>query len=285
MAKAWINEGVISGVFQAGVPGGLAVNMGLVAGVGHLDKFGVNPIVTAASAPEVIWEFGGMYPHDADGTAPIMYMSSSSAADVGQLIRITGLDIDGYEVNQFMITNGQTNVLLDTALWRVYRMQNLSDVGNDINGILYVHTASSTSSGVPADAAVRAIINGDKNQTLMTVYTVPRGKVAFLERAEIGVELEGNAASLSEYAHLHYESRRLGKCFTVKKAVTVIVGSGGPYVDDRMAPDVVPALTDIQIVVEEVSTTMGLWSTFDMLLVNEKAFSDEYLKSITQPGY
>ena len=285
MGKLTLFDGTISGAFQAGVPGGLAVNMDLVPGVGHLDKFGVNPVVTPTSDPEVVWEFGGMYPWDADGTAPILYMSSSSAADVGQPIRITGLDIDGYEVNQIIISNGQNNVLLETPLWRVYRMSNFASTGGDVNGIMYVHTDAAPTAGVPADANVRAIINGGKNQTLMTVYTVPRGKVAFLERAEVGVQMEGNAAALAEYAHLHYESRRFGKCFLVKKAVTVIVGSGGAYIDDRMAPDVVPAMTDIQIVAEEVSATMGLWATFDMLLVDERAFEADFLKSITQPGY
>ncbi len=158
-------------------------------------------------------------------------------------------------------------------------MQN--EGSNDLVGMIYCHT--DVTSGIPADENVRAIIDGNHNQTLMTIYTIPRGKVGFLYRGELGVELEGNAASLSEYAHCHYESRRLHKVFKVKKAVTIMVGGNAIYQDKRSFPDVIPAMTDIKLRCMEVTQTMGLWGTFDILLVDEDKLSSAYLTAIGQP--
>ena len=54
--------------------------------------------------------------------------------------------------------------------------------------------------------------------------------------------------------------------------------------DYRVAPDIVPALTDIRIEISEVSTDMGVWATLDFILVDETKFSTEYLQAIGQPG-
>lgn len=257
-----------------------AVSMGMVDGYSTVDKFGVNKNITTLSDPEDVWEFGGLYNYDADGTAPIQYLSSSDAGDLNT-ISVQGLDIDGNFIAQDVTLNGQNNVTLTTPLWRVYRMINMSSFS--INGIAYCHTDASPTAGVPADENVRAIINDGNNQTLMSLYTIPKGKVAFLHRGEIGLELEGNSATLAEYAHCHYESRRYGQQFTVKKAITIFPAE--IHQDVRTFPDVIPALTDMKIRVVEVTQTMGVWATFDLMLVDESKFSDEYLASIGQPGY
>ena len=258
-----------------------AITMGHAPGYSKIDKFGFNPEITTSSDPEDIIEQGGRTQYDASGTAPILFWSSSSALDVGQEIEIGGNDIDGYEVVQTIISNGQNNVLLDTPLWRNWRQQNNSQT-LDIQGIGFCHTDTAPSLGVPAADAVRTIINGAKNQSLFAGYTVAKGKVGFLARGEIGVELEGNAASLAEYAHCHYESRRFGKLFKVKKSVTVFPGL--PYQDDRTFWDILPAMTDIRMVAEVVTQPMGLFATFDIMLVDQEKFSREYLLSIGQPG-
>lgn len=268
-----------SGVFDAGPEWRFKIQSGQIDGYQVIDKFGINSVVTTGTDPEDIWEFGGVYTYDDVGTAPIMYASSDSTADTVE-ISIEGLDIDGNYTYQTVTLTGQTNVSLTTPLWRVFRMSNIDST--DISGVVYCHTDSAPTSGVPADANVRAIINGDKNQTLMAVYTVPLGKVGFLFRGEFGLELEGNAASLSEYAHCHYESRRVGKVFNVKKAVTIFPGQS--YSDYRTFPDPIPALTDIKMVAEYVSQEMGLWGTFDILIVDESELLSDFLDNIGQPS-
>ncbi len=60
-------------------------------------------------------------------------------------------------MEQTVTLTGQTNKALATPLWRVYRMSNASSVS--IQGIAYCHTDASPSSGVPATANIRAIID------------------------------------------------------------------------------------------------------------------------------
>lgn len=266
----------------------LAVSMGQAPGYSVVNKYGINPEITTISDPEDVWQFGGSYPYDADNTAPILYVSSSSSADVGQIINIQGLDIDGNFISQDVTLTGQTNVLLDTPLWRVFRMQNNADITGQNEGIIYVHTDIAPTAGVPLAANVRSIISGsaageEPNQTLMAIFTIPLRKVAFLYKREVGVELDGNAAALAEYAHCHYEQRSFGKLFKVKKAVTVFTAN--IYQDELPFPSPISALTDLRLRVIRVTQTMGMWGTFDLLLVDEDKFSDEYLQSIGQPGY
>lgn len=262
----------------------LAVNMGLLPGFSFLDKFGINPEITAATDPEDIIEQGGRIIYDPDGTAPIQFFSSSDVLDVGQVVTITGQDINRNEVKQTVTSNGQSNVSLSTALWRVYRMENDSLTGNDNVGTWYCHTDAAPVAGVPAVPNNRLIISPGRNQTLYAAYTVPLERVGFLYRGELGVELEGNtAAALSEYSHSQYESRRLGKLFKVKKSVTVFPAN--PFVDNRSAPDVIPSGTDIRLVADRVTADMGLWGTLCILLVDESNFSTSYLTAIGQPGF
>lgn len=254
----------------------LAVTMGKIGGFSWIDKFGVN--LDIATGPEDIWEAGGIYTYDADGTAPIVSLISSDAADT-QPIEVQGLDIDGNLVTQTINLTGTTRVALDTPLWRVFRMGNVGTV--DIAGMVYCYVGTG---GVPVLGDTRAIIDNGHNQTLMALYTVPAGKVGFIMRGEIGLQFTSNVPSLTEYLHGHYESRQYGKVFRVAKSVSLPVTSN-PYQDERPFPDPVPGKTDIRMRVIEVTAAMGAWATLDMLLVDEGFFPDEYLHSINQPGY
>ncbi len=117
----------------------LAVVMGQVPGHSAIDKFGENPDIDAGTTPEDIWEGEGLYVYDQDSTAPIRFMSSSDAGDVGNIIKISGLDSLGNEISVTSTTNGHNNVDLPETFWRVFRAENESPIGGDLNGMLYVH--------------------------------------------------------------------------------------------------------------------------------------------------
>lgn len=257
----------------------LGVNMGLYDGYSVIDKFGINHNVQSSTDPEDIWEYGGTYIYDADGTAPIVSLVSDDPDDT-QTIIIIGLDINGDEVEQSIVLTGTTRKALITPLWRVYRMTNDSNVG--IVGMVFCYVGTGNT---PGANSVRAIIDNGHNQTLMALYTIPKGKVGFLYRGELGMQLTSGGVSSQEFAHCHYESRRLGKVFTVKKSITLLSNGASIYVDERSFPDILPSFTDIKLRAIEVSTDMGMFGTFDILIADESKFSDEYLQAIGQPGY
>jgi hypothetical protein len=249
------------------MPFNQAVALGIIPGYSSVSKFGTNPIITTATDPEDIWEFGGSYPYDADGTAPIQYTSSSNALDTGQSINVQGLDINGVFVSQDIITNGLTIVNLTTPLWRVFRLSNNAVVGKDITGTFYCHTSATVTAGVPPNANVMAIITAGNNQTLMAVYTIPAGKTGYLYAREAGVELDGNAQVLAEYANIHSNTREHGMVFKVKKSFTVFPGN--PYTDKLSFYEKIPALSDVKLTAKLVTATRGLWGSFDILLIDD----------------
>jgi hypothetical protein len=255
----------------------LNMSMGMYPGYGNIAKFGENPDVDSLTAPEDIWEAGGLYTYDADGTAPIVSVISDDDADIGQPLEVDGLDIDGYFVRQYPVMNGTTRVALDTPLWRVYRMINRGVVGEEFAGTVYCYVGTG---GVPAAGDIRAMIDDGHNQTLMCIYTVPRGKVAFIYRGEVGISRGVSAGE----ARCAYYARSFGRVFTIAKRINVSNSGSSLYVDERTFPDWVPALTDIRLTVESVSANdLGVWGTFDLLTVDQNLFSPHYLTMINQP--
>jgi hypothetical protein len=261
---------------NVGQPFDLKVTQGLIDGHSSVDKFGENPEIDTGTTPEDIWELGGLYNYDADGTAPIVSLVSDNASDTID-IEVQGLDIDGELVSQIVTLNGTNRVALTTPLWRVFRMFNADNV--DLVGTCYCYVGTG---GVPTAANTRAIIENGNNQTLMALYTVPNGKVGFLYRGEIGASRVQTAGAIQAA----YFSRRYGKVFRVKKRVDITNQGSSIYQDDRSFPDIIPGLTDITLRVESVSANnCGVFGTFDILLIDEAEFPTDYLQAIGQPGY
>ena len=148
-------------------------------------------------------------------------------------------------------------------------MQN--DGTNDLAGTVYCYSGTTNTGGVPSGGSVeKARIENGNNQTLMAIYTVPAGKYGFLYRGEIGILKQGGSAVSNEYARVYYQSRRQGKVFQIKKVVTLLSSGSSNFQDRRSFPDIIPPLTDIKIQAVEVSDDMGIWATFDILLVDEE---------------
>lgn len=253
----------------------LMLSMGEIRGFTTVDKFGENPSIDSGDSAD-IWEGGGEYSWDMAGTDPIRSLISDSSADDGLPIEVYGLDINGFEVSQTIILGDVAREPLKINLWRVYRMINVGD--RDIEGTVYCYVGSG---GVPSLEDTRAIINNGNNQTLMALYTVPLGKVGFLYRGELGVSRPQTSGAV----RCAYYSRRRGKVFTIKKRVDLSNSGSSIYQDSRSFPDVIPALTDIKLRVEESTANgTGVFGTFDIMLVDEEYLSPEFLISIAQPS-
>ncbi len=256
----------------------LAVSMGFLPGYSIVDKFGFNPLITSTSDPEDIWEGGGLYNYDDFGTAPIVSLASNNAGDTVP-IAIQGLDIDGNLAEYELTLQGTARVALTTPLWRIFRMENEGDV--DLVGTVFCYTGTGAVPSI-GDANVRAIIDNGNNQTQMALYTIPKGKVGFLYKGELGIEFTGAVGAGTQYARVQYKSRRKGKIFKVKKTLTLINVAQSIYSDDRCFRDVIPDLTDIRLVAQEVSDDMGVWAAFCILLVDQERLSQAFRNAIGQ---
>ncbi len=233
-----------------------------------MDKFGNVDNVNTADGATDLWEFGGLYTFSPVvtlnpflGLDNITRVSSSNALDT-QTITVLGLDKDGYEVEQEITLTGTTPVVLPTPLWRVYRMENKADFGNNINGTVYCYTSDATVTlGVPSpNNTVRAIMTSN-NSTLMGIYTIPRGYTGYLVKARVSM-----SRSQGGNATFRYLSARTGKVFVTRYRGEVAANKA--FVDERAFPDPIPELTDIVIRCDSVSNNgTGLSTTFQILLV------------------
>lgn len=251
------------------------VSMGHVKNFSAIDKFGEAGTITTATDPMDVWEGLRLYTYDTNGTAPIARIVSTASGD-DQYVAIQGLDINGNLVEQYVTLTGTTPVLLTTPLWRIFRIYNEDDT--DFTGTIYAYIDEVIPTAV-TDSQVRALVTVGHNQTLMALYTIPKGYVGFLIKGEIGMSRSVTAA----IARCAYYSRRYGKVFRVKKRIDVTNSGSSIYQDLRAIPDPIPALTDIRLTVEEVSATIGVAGAFDILLVKECEFTETYLTAIGQP--
>lgn len=257
-----------------------AASLRILPGVDIVDKFGENPAITTSTDPEDVWEGGGLYNYDAFETAPIVSIASSSGSDT-QVISVQGLDIDGNLSEEEVTLQGTTRVALPTPLWRVFRLENQADEGGDIVGNVFAYTGTGA---VPSlgDAEVRAVILNGNNQTQMALYTIPKGKIGFLFRGEIGLKYTGGVGAGTNFASVQYRSRRQGKVFKTKKTINVISAATSNYTDRRTFPDIIPDLTDVKVTVKEVSEDLGVWATLDIMLIDDSMFDPVFKAAIGQ---
>ena len=244
----------------ANVEDGLSIAQGKVAGTSSVRKFGDNPSIDTNTAPEDIWEFGGIY--NFSTTADIDSISSSDAADTQEVV-VQGLDTNWNEVSQTITLNGQTRVALTTPLLRCYRAYNNN--GTDLEGMVYIYVNTAISSGVPSDdTKVRAVIDSHHNQTLMAIYTVPAGKTAYFMSSYVSLS---NSKSTS--AIMTFRMRLEGKVFRVVNKIAIQSTGSSQFVRNPAIPGSFPEKTDLAIRCEEVTANgVGVSAGFDLVLVD-----------------
>jgi len=205
----------------------LQISRGQIPAHYFIHKFGYNPDI--ADANETVWSQGGLYVYPA--SASTMYISSSSTADTSagtgaRTATVSGLDANFDQISETVSLNGQTGVQLNGALnwYRVNRIVvNTAGSGGANAGVLYVGTEATPSGGVPTNKYATVAI-GD-NQTLMCLWTVPRGYTAYLHQKDVSA-----SSSAGKFAIFTLVARPDGGVFNIKDRVTLANNSTSiPY--------------------------------------------------------
>ena len=152
---------------------------------GAVNKFGENPDIGVGTTEDV-WDGGGTYSFPAGATITHIRSAVDSATTQGMTIEVQGLDIDWAAVTQTKDLDGSdstTEVILGTALRRVFRMKVLEDAVADQD-----IWAGDDDFVV---GAANAIIQAGNNQTLMAIYTVPAGCTAYMTQYYADNETDG----------------------------------------------------------------------------------------------
>lgn len=219
------------------------------------NKFGRNFDVDTAG-DEDVWNGGGLYPWPIANET--LYISSSNDND-NQLISCKGLDANLLLVNGVEATlDGFTGVQLGETnnWWRTFRA--FTDAATSPAGDVYIGTEANPTNGVPAPENIRAKINTGRNQTLMAIYTIPRGvkvnndvKCAWLTAFKSGITRVDAAGSVGGAVDLR--GREFGKVF--RSLYSGLIHSYAPPLkyEPKRWVKLNPG-TDIKLYVENVST-------------------------------
>ena len=236
-----------------------AVAEGRIPGYSSSEILGENQEVTAATYPEDVWDFGGLYNFSAG--ADIDRISSSDNGDTHNIL-IEGLDTNWEGVTQVKTLTGHTPVALTTPLVRINSMMNIGSV--DISGMVYCYVDGSVTDGVPDDSSsVRAMINGTANTTLMAIYTVPSNKFGYLYNGYASIS---RAVPVAASAWFSAYARAPGGVFVVRARVSCCTAGSSFWDRAYSIPRIMPPGTDILIRCESVSSTVGVAGGFSVLL-------------------
>ena len=204
-------------------------------------KFGFNPDID--NALETIWAQGGLYAYLAAAT--VLKVSSSSANDSAagtgaRTVDLYGLDADYDEISETITLNGQTAVDTTQSFLRINRMViRTAGSGGQNAGVVYAGTGTVTS-GVPQN--IFATVAAGDNQSLMALWTVPRGYTAYLFQTNVTAACTTSNKLLTTTI----VARPSGEVFQVKDKFGIQV-DGGAIVQKYTFPLAFTEKTDIEV--------------------------------------
>jgi len=166
-----------------------------------------------------VWDEGdpadaGFYPYPVSSTQ--VTVSSASALDThttgtgARTIKIYGLDDSKKEVSEILSLTGQAPVTSVNSYYRVHRAKIITTGTLGWNaGHVYIGTGTVVA-GVPPVVLARITYDtkaaAGENSTLMSQFTVPTGKVAFLRRFWFNISKQNEA-------EVWLKARPEGECF------------------------------------------------------------------------
>jgi hypothetical protein len=247
----------------------LLIAMGCYPGVTSINKFGRNSDC-AASGDEHIWDGSVDYSFPTDTTEMTHIRAAvDSATTQGAVIELQGLDANWELVTQTKAldgTNSTTEVALDTALIRCFRMKVLD--GSTLDQDVWLGDDDFVV------AAAKAIILAGYNQTQMAIYTVPANHYAFVTNYYAHHNPTTGQTFTSNLIELWGADAGNGYARQIKHGVGVPEDAGfvhpfDPYV--KFGPK-----TDIFITSSPVGAAADISAGFDIILVDAAVYSGLY---------
>jgi|SaaInl7_200m_RNA_FD_contig_31_2175030_length_1516_multi_5_in_0_out_0_2 hypothetical protein len=246
--------------------------MGLVSECDFVVVYGEDPSVDGTTAD--IWDSGGTHTYQADASADIVSIASSSASDT-MIMTIKGLDAAGDELTQSATLNGSTRVAI-TGLWRVLSVEN--DNSTDAVGNVFVYQGTSTVPSVGGSTVRAAVLIGN-HINLAGLWTIPNDKVALLTNFNAGIILQDATADMESLLYV----RKYGKDWQIKDRTNFSLPEKTDYQSSKNI--IIPGKSDIKCAVlnDTTTDTPAVNCSFDLLIFDEAYFEDSFLTDIGQP--
>jgi hypothetical protein len=224
-----------------GAAANIPIAAGLLDGYSHINKFGYR--TSFASTYQAIWDGTTAYPYI--GTAGPATVTSGSGSDAGAVISVFGLDENYNDVSEDLTigTPGAVNFI------RIFRAFVKTPAAGETTNVGLIT--------VTVDSVARAFILAGAGQTLMSVYTVPAGKTAYLMKLQCSVDKQKDCI-------FRFVVRPFGGAFNTKAQLGTFAT---PMNYDYPVPLKFTEKTDMEV--QAISgNTMGGGATFDLILVD-----------------
>jgi hypothetical protein len=225
----------------------ISIARGHVKDASHIHKFGAVPAMSQ-NQTGTVWDVNDtIYPWSAFDTAGVLTVPAVNASDNGKTIQVFGLD-DNYDLVNETFTISSTGTTTGTKtfkrVYRAYVSDGVTNVGN-IN--------------VQRGGTTVLRITAGKGQTLMSVYTVPRGFTGYLIKGTMSCQSGADATGDMFVRYPGQTSFRAGHSFEVS-------GTGGQYTYEFRIPIQIPAKADIDVRAQVRSNNARITAAFDLIL-------------------
>lgn len=214
------------------------VAVGNVLNHSSINKFGRNDDIDQTL--EDIWDGGGVW---SEPTTTQVYTFTSTSSDDdstgtgAQTMEVSGLDTNGNLIDQTITLDGTNPVTATANMQFIHRMVILTAGSGGVNAGTIIAVANT-------DSTVTAQINAGNNQTLMTMYKIPSGKVGCLLNYYASVN---KATGANTTADIFLKVKPNNEVFQTKQVIGISTLSSGFIEHSYFAPNCFSALTIIKM--------------------------------------
>ena len=121
-----------------------------------------------------------------------LYRIVNSTSTGASVVHVYGLDSNMDLADEFVIMNGLTNVPISQTYWRVFRLHVDGAVDRTVCNVGIITATAQV------DGTVTAQMNAGNGQTLMAIYTIPRGKTGFMTSFYGGINSGSGIGTLAD---------------------------------------------------------------------------------------
>jgi len=225
---------------------------GQVVNASFVHKFGAVEDMSQ-NATGTVWDINDVpYPWSAFDTPGVLSIPVVSSVDDGVIIQVEGLD-SNWDVVKEEFTASSSEIVTGTVSFRrVYRAFVINNGGTNVESI-----------NLLKGGTVVLRVRAGKGQTLMAIYTVPRGYTAFLMKGTMSCQANADATGELYVRYAGQRAFRVGHSLEVS-------GNGGQYTYDFSVPIKIPAMSDIDVRATVRSNNARVGAAFDIVLWKTK---------------
>lgn len=236
--------------FSSSADTALNIARGLVSRTTGVTRVGAVPAMSISATGSVWGVNDTPYPWSALSSATTLSIPAVNASDDGETITIVGLDSNWDELTESVTVSSSGATTTTNSFLRVNNVYFTDGGAQNVGNIL-----------VQAGGTTVGIILAGQGSSLMGVYSVPRGKNAYITQGTSTIE-NGGDATVDMWV-------KQGGTSTFIIAHTFEIVSGSQYMYHFGIPMKAPSMSDIDLRATMRSNNSRVTVAWDMYLIEE----------------